>query len=136
MVDASFDDFLVGRRADAAAAYVNGDAGPLEQLLVTSGSASFHSPRGDTVQGATEVGDRYRSDAGSFAPGSTSRFEIIQSGADGDIGFWTGFQIATVNLAGQDEPVDMRIRVTEVFRRVDGEWKLAHRHADAAGSDR
>jgi ketosteroid isomerase-like protein len=26
--------------------------------------------------------------------------------------------------------VDMRIRVTELFRRVDGKWRLIHRHAD------
>jgi len=24
----------------------------------------------------------------------------------------------------------MRIRVTEVFRKIDGEWRLIHRHAD------
>jgi hypothetical protein len=26
----------------------------------------------------------------------------------------------------------MRLRVTEVFRRIDGAWMLVHRHADAA----
>jgi ketosteroid isomerase-like protein len=26
----------------------------------------------------------------------------------------------------------MKLRVTEVFRKEDGEWRLAHRHADQA----
>ncbi|MDE2450569.1 MAG: nuclear transport factor 2 family protein [Gammaproteobacteria bacterium] len=25
---------------------------------------------------------------------------------------------------------NMRIRVTELFRKIDGEWRLIHRHAD------
>jgi len=33
-------------------------------------------------------------------------------------------------MAGEDESAEMRIRVTEVFRRADGEWKMIHRHAD------
>jgi ketosteroid isomerase-like protein len=27
-------------------------------------------------------------------------------------------------------PTPLDLRVTEVFRRADGEWKLVHRHAD------
>ncbi|WP_409527241.1 nuclear transport factor 2 family protein [Rhizobium sp. P28RR-XV] len=33
-------------------------------------------------------------------------------------------------MAGQDGEIPMSLRVTEVFRREEGEWKLVHRHAD------
>jgi ketosteroid isomerase-like protein len=129
----SFDEFFP-LRDKAAAAYVCGDFAPLKPLLVRSGGASFHSPAGDTVSGADKVAARYEKDAGSFAPGGKSRLEIVQKVDSGDVAYWTGFQIATVNMQGKDAPIDMRIRVTEIFRREGGEWRLAHRHADAAKS--
>jgi ketosteroid isomerase-like protein len=42
----------------------------------------------------------------------------------------TGFQIATVQIGDMPRPTDMKIRVTEIFRKIDGAWKLVHRHAD------
>ena len=129
MSDADFEAFFARREA-AGEAYVTGNVSPLDAILPTHGDASFHSPRGDSVSGAEAVASRYRADASSFAPGGKGRFEVVQKGVSGDLAFWSGFQVATVRLKGRDEPVEMRIRVTEAFRRIGGEWKLVHRHAD------
>jgi ketosteroid isomerase-like protein len=32
-------------------------------------------------------------------------------------------------------PRPMTIRVTHIYRRVDGEWRLVHRHADFPPED-
>lgn len=125
----SFDNFFQ-RRQEAAARYVSGDGSLLDAMVPHAGEASFHSPGGDSVSGAEDVASRYVKDAASFAQGSETRFEILQKGSSGDLGFWTGFQVARVRLASKDELVDMRIRVTEVFRRIDGVWVMVHRHAD------
>lgn len=82
------------------------------------------------VVGADTVNTSNASGAESFARGAENRFDIVHSGSDGDLGYWTGVQRSRVVLKAQPEPVTMNLRVTEVFRRVDGEWKLFHRHAD------
>ncbi|MBL8644953.1 MAG: nuclear transport factor 2 family protein, partial [Rhodospirillaceae bacterium] len=125
------EDFLA-RRSAAAESFSNGDAASFLALIPTQGEVTFHSPDGTSLLGATAVKTVFASHAASFRRGGESRFEILQKGASGDLGFWTGAQIARVHIAGREEPQEMRIRITEVFRRFAGAWMLIHRHADLA----
>ena len=124
-----FDDFME-QRAAAASAYVTGDPSPLTRLLAVATPATFFPPRGGAVQGATEVGARYVGDAHQFHSQGSTRLEVIQVGASGDIAYWVGLQHATVQVGDMTQPAAMDLRVTEIFRRENGEWKLVHRHAD------
>jgi NAD(P)H-dependent FMN reductase/ketosteroid isomerase-like protein len=126
----SFESFMQ-KRVAAARAYVNGDAAPLDEIVATRGTASFFPPNGGSETGAKEVSARYDRDVKSFGKGGETQLEVLQSGADGDVGFWTGFQSAKVKMNGAAEPVAMKLRITELFRRESGEWKMVHRHADA-----
>ena len=72
----------------------------------------------------------YTRDAEAFEPGSETHFDVLQMAAGGGVAYWVGFQSATARTNGKAEPIEMKLRVTEVFRREGGEWKLAHRHAD------
>lgn len=125
-----FATFLQEHEA-AARAYVCGDAAPLRQLATRTDPATFFAPRGGHEAGAEAVDARYARDAASFAAGSETHFEVLHQGASGAIGYWVGYQHARAHLRGKDDPVPMRLRVTEVFRYEDGGWKLIHRHADA-----
>jgi hypothetical protein len=96
-----FDTFLEIRR-QAAQAYVNGLAGPLDQLAATACPASFFPPRGGREEGAEWVANVYARDAGSFSEGGETTLEILHSDSAGDLGYWTGLQHATVRLTGHD----------------------------------
>jgi ketosteroid isomerase-like protein len=134
MAEVSFDDFL-NLREQAASAYVRGDGTKVDAIVPHEGMASFHNPGGDTVTGAGDVAKRYLADAASFHDNGVSHFEVLQKGHAGDVGFWTGFQVANVQIGDMPKPMDMRIRVTEIFRKIEGEWKLVHRHADAPSAN-
>lgn len=118
------------QREQAAESYVSGEAGPLDQIATREGPATFFAPKGGYTQGSRNVSERYLNDAGSFASGSVSRFEILHMGASGELGYWVGLQHATVNMKGNDEPVPFHLRITELYRREGSQWKLIHRHAD------
>jgi NAD(P)H-dependent FMN reductase/ketosteroid isomerase-like protein len=124
-----FEDFM-RRRAEAATAYVNGDAELLDAIAARTGGATFFPPNGGYVSGANEVVARYDSDAKIFSPQGTTDLEILQKEASSNTAFWTGFQSAEARIGGK--LVKMKLRVTEIFRLSAGEWKLIHRHADSA----
>ena len=54
----------------------------------------------------------------------------MDSGTSGEVGYWIGYQSFEGTIGGRQ--MKMRIRITELFRLVDGAWKLFHRHADTA----
>jgi ketosteroid isomerase-like protein len=125
-----FEQFMK-RREEVASAYVRGDATPLSQIVTRVSPATFFGPQGSFREGAEEVSSTYERDAGSFEPGGDSHFEILQMGASDGVAYWVGFQRATARMRGKTEAIPFNLRVTEIFRREDGEWKMVHRHADS-----
>ncbi|MEW6640605.1 MAG: DUF4440 domain-containing protein [Pseudomonadota bacterium] len=126
------DDFstFMAQREAAARAYVGGDGGPLDRLSTQAEPATFFGPAGGHRSGAATVTAAYRQGTVLFSAAGDTHFEILQQGASSTLAFWTGIQRATVRLHGKAGPVAMDLRVTEIFRREDGCWKLVHRHAD------
>jgi ketosteroid isomerase-like protein len=130
----SFDNFLKQRR-DVAAAFVNGDAAPLGAISTASDPATIFGPSGGTEQGASRVLEVNEQASRRFHGGTTD-IEVLHSGESGDLAYWTGIQRASVKVEGRHDPAPMTLRVTELFRRENGEWKLIHRHADPLGEAR
>jgi ketosteroid isomerase-like protein len=82
----------------------------------------------DTVSGI------FRSIASRWSDGTDQRVEILAAGVSGDLAYTVELEHTSVSLDGA--PVDpYTLRVTQVYRREDGQWKIVHRHGDQLSID-
>ncbi len=125
-----FKTFMRTDRDAAALAYCRGDGAPIAAIATDDDPASFFGPDGRVTQGADAIKEAYVKGAQAFGPNGESRLDIVQMAEGGDIAYWSGLQVATVEMDGKRVP--MALRITELYRRGDGDWKLVHRHADKA----
>lgn len=124
-----FESFMKVR-LQASTDFVEGKFEPLEKISVLKSPATIFPPPGIFVQGANEVNKFNEKGAANFLPGAKNEFEVMHQDADEHIAYWTGIQRSTVKMKGQDDDIIFNLRVTEIFRKENGEWKLMHRHAD------
>ena len=61
------------------------------------------------------------------------RVEVTAAGASGDLAYTIGYEHNQVKVDGQ--PRTYTLRVTHVYRREDGQWRIVHRHADVPPTD-
>ena len=57
-------------------------------------------------------------------------YERISGYSTADLGYNVEIQRTRAKVGGSDETTPISLRVTTVFRREDGEWRIVHRHAD------
>jgi len=53
---------------------------------------------------------------------------LVAAEAIGDLGYTVGYEHTSASVNG--EPRQNSLRVTQIYRREEGEWKVVHRHAD------
>jgi ketosteroid isomerase-like protein len=126
------DDFVAWtqtRLRDAETALHNGDSGPRLAIWSTRDPVSVLGAWRSAV-GQEAVRDLFHNLADTFSNCTSHAYEIVAVDVAGDIAFTAGYERTQASING--EPRRYVLRVTQVYRREDGEWKVAHRHADTA----
>jgi ketosteroid isomerase-like protein len=125
-------DFIraVEQGGRAAGDFAGGDPQPYRSLWARDDDVTIFGAWGAYEQGWQAVEPRLDWAAARFASGGTQQ-EILSMGSSGDLGYTVALERGQVTLAGESVAATMLLRVTHVYRRVDGEWKIIHRHADA-----
>ena len=124
------DDFLgwVGTRLkDAEVALHNGDAAPRFAIWSTRDPVTVF---GAWLSGSgyEQVSDMFRRLEGIFSHCTSYSHDVVAADVHGDMAYTVGYEHTSASVNG--EPRQYTLRVTQVYRREDGEWKVAHRHAD------
>jgi ketosteroid isomerase-like protein len=78
--------------------------------------------------GPDAVADIFRELERSFSHCTSYEHEVIAADVSGDLAYTVGYEHTSASVNG--EPRTYTLRVTQVYRREGGEWKVAHRHAD------
>ena len=122
----------LGRTEAAVAAMRSGDPEPFIALWANSPDATLFGAWGPIEKGTPRlidtcrwVGNRYAGDRSAVE--ATVENTVVAS--SGDLAYTVGFERGPVRV-DQGVQQNMEIRVTHIYRRLDGAWKLIHRHAD------
>lgn len=127
------DDFLAWVRTalhDAELALHNGDAGPRRAIWSRNEPVSVLGAWRNAF-GQRELDDLFSSLAQQFSECTSYEFELLAYDVQGDMAYTAGLEHTSASVDGV--PRSYVLRATQIYRREDGQWKVAHRHGDTVG---
>ncbi|MEA2508659.1 MAG: hypothetical protein QOG21_741 [Actinomycetota bacterium] len=127
------DDFLgeiLPRQLEAERALHDGDAEPRMKMWSRKNPVTLLGALGIAQSGWETLSQTFRRLAEEFSNCTAYDFELLAAGVSGDLAYTTGFERSTRSW-GDRPPESTTLRVTHVYRREEGEWKIVHRHGDA-----
>ena len=111
-------------------AFIRGDAGPQKLLCSDLDDITLANPLGPPARGHDQVWAVMETAAAQLADGEDLVFDEISFVETPDLAYEIGIQRGRMKLGGDDRMAPVALRVTTVFRREDGGWRIVHRHAD------
>jgi ketosteroid isomerase-like protein len=115
---------------EAELAVHNGDAGPRRAVWSRNEPVSVLGAIRNAV-GRRELDELFSTLESTFSSCTSYAFELLAYDVVGDMGYTVGFEHTSCSVNGQ--PRSYTLRATQVYRREDGEWKVAHRQRQPAG---
>ena len=131
------DDFLspaLARQEAARKALSDGDPGPWLAMTSRQDPVTLFGAKVPVRRGWDEVSEALGWLAARWSDSTESSFELVAAEVGGDLAYIVGFEHIANSVVGV--PVEpYTLRVTHIFRRENGEWRIAHRHADRVPVD-
>ena len=123
----AFLDSTMPRQIEAETALHNGDAGPRFSMWsrndpVTLFGAWFSATGWDDVSSVFKHLAEVMENCESYD------IELVAADASGDLAYTVAYEHTTATVNGVRSAYTLR--VTHIYRRENGEWKVVHRHGD------
>ena len=113
---------------DAEIAVHNGDAGPRRALWSRKEPVTILGAWKNAM-GQQELDELFADLAETFSDCTSFEFEQLEAEVLGDTAYTVAFEHTSASVNGV--PRTYTLRATQIYRREDGEWKVAHRHGSA-----
>ena len=128
------EDFLAWVKTvlyEAELALHNGDPAPRRAVW------SCHEPVSvlgawRNAHGQQQIDELFTALGDSFSHCRSDAFELLTYDVVGDMAYTAGFEHTSASVDGR--PRTYTLRVTQTYRREDGEWRVAHRHGDTVSA--
>jgi ketosteroid isomerase-like protein len=115
----------------AEVAFQKGDPQPFKDICSHADDVTIVGGMGGVEKGWANVEKRYEWAASRFSTdNSEPQSEIVSLVATPDMAYAVEIERSAARMAGSSELQQLALRVTTVFRREGGQWKVVHRHAD------
>lgn len=107
----------------------NGDSGPMAEVWLQGAEVTAMHPIGGRDEGWDAVRTSFEQVAGLATDGKIDVSEQLIR-VDGDFAYETAVERGHLKLAGNE--ADIEHRVTNIYRRQGGAWKMVHHHTDTS----
>ena len=109
---------------------MSGDPGPIKALYSHRDDVTAFYGWGGYELGWQAVGARWDWAGQQFKGGGPVTYKNLSTVITPDLAYTTDIETIPVRVDGLDQPTQWSNRVTHIFRREDGEWRLVHRHGN------
>jgi ketosteroid isomerase-like protein len=114
----------------AGDAIVKGNHEGYAELYSRRDDITLGNPFGPFARGYESVLRTLQGAATHYRDGEATGFERVSEHVTPELACFIEVERYRAKVGGRDEITPVSLRVTSIFRKEDGVWKLVHRHAD------
>jgi uncharacterized protein (TIGR02246 family) len=121
---------------NAGVALTNGDPEVYKRLYSRRDDVTLANPFGPPARGWSDVAATLDRAAANYRDGQAVAFDNISTVVTRELAYIVEIESYGARVGGAEEVAPVAVRVTTVFRREDGAWRVVHRHADPITASR
>ena len=123
-------DELIERYQLGLGDFMKGDPELVKELFSHREDVTLANPLGPPAHGWDEVAATIEHAASQFRDGRLVGVEIVEKRVTPEFAYTLWLEHAEGKVGGREDVAPATLRVTMIYRREEGGWKVVHRHAD------
>jgi ketosteroid isomerase-like protein len=130
MAAVDYHDEVIEQSHLALGEVVKGNPEPLKMVYSHREDVTLANPFGPAVRGWEQAAATMERAASNYRDGEIVGFENVVKYVTPELAYILEVERYKAKVGGREELAPIALRVTSIFRREDGVWKIVHRHAD------